>query len=123
MVPQILTAAERLNADMRMVWERNRIIGKSIFYEGSNYDVSHISVRTIPKNISASGQLVIKEGVEAVGTDEVVRRLEAVTEHQLKEGSLLDFTINLKEPEIKKRKYKNKVSIVEEVKGVTRCWS
>ncbi|KAI3863720.1 hypothetical protein MKW98_031312, partial [Papaver atlanticum] len=41
--------------------------------------------------------------------------MDEATEHQIKAGSPLEFTINLKEPERKKSKYKRKVPIAEEV--------
>ncbi|KAI3958400.1 hypothetical protein MKW98_011088, partial [Papaver atlanticum] len=41
--------------------------------------------------------------------------MEAASDHQQKAGCLLDFTIKLKEPERKKRKYKRKVTLAEEV--------
>ncbi|KAI3856437.1 hypothetical protein MKW98_008889, partial [Papaver atlanticum] len=40
--------------------------------------------------------------------------MDEATEHQIKASSLLGFTINLKEPERKKRKYKRKVPTAEE---------
>ncbi|RZC60246.1 hypothetical protein C5167_022008, partial [Papaver somniferum] len=97
---QIITDATISNEDRRMVEARNGIKGKAKASEGG---------------LSSGGKLVIKEGVAVVDIDEAVRRMEAANEHQLQAGSLLDFTINIKEPERKRRKYKRRVPLVEEV--------
>ncbi|KAI3876277.1 hypothetical protein MKW92_010988, partial [Papaver armeniacum] len=83
-----------------MVEERNRIKGKG------KLPVAPVVAGNV--KLATGGQLVIKEDVTIVGIDEAVRRLEEAKEHQLKANSLLDFNVNIKEPERKKRRYKRR---------------
>ncbi|KAI3917607.1 hypothetical protein MKW98_021369, partial [Papaver atlanticum] len=88
-----------------MAEERNRIKGKSKV-------ITHYPEGILPFDalgMVSNRPLVIKEGGQAIDIEEAVKRLEAANEHQIKAGTLLDFTVKVKEPERKKRKYKRKV--------------
>ncbi|KAI3883744.1 hypothetical protein MKX03_036237, partial [Papaver bracteatum] len=109
---QFVADAERTNEDNIMVEARNRIKGKAKVVLEKLKDKEKAMKEA--EVIYSSGQLVIKDNIQVVDVDEADRRMDKATEHQNKESSLLGFTINLKEPERKKRKYKRKVYMAED---------
>ncbi|KAI3847084.1 hypothetical protein MKW98_015439, partial [Papaver atlanticum] len=87
-----------------MVEARNRIKGKAKVNFVTSEDWATLIGEALQMGLSYSGQLVIKESLPMMDIDEAVRRMDAATEHQIKAGSLLDFTIiKIKESERKKR--------------------
>ncbi|KAI3883881.1 hypothetical protein MKX03_017344, partial [Papaver bracteatum] len=94
-----------------MVEARNKIKGKAKVVLGKLKDKERAE-KEAEEGLS-SGQLVIKENFEVGDIVEAVRRLDEASNLQNKASSLILFSINLKEPERKKRKYKRKVSVAE----------
>ncbi|KAI3976776.1 hypothetical protein MKX01_008634 [Papaver californicum] len=96
--------------DRRIMDERNKIKRKTKVCGSSSDLGSSRQVLVLPP----LGPLIIEEGTRAVSIEEAVKRLNEANEFRLKVGTLLDFTINIKEPERKKRKYKKKVVFVDD---------
>lgn len=94
--------AERTSENKRMVEARNRIKGKSKEDLGNSKDKEKLIEEAAPIVISYDDKLVLKDNLPVVDIDEAVRRMNEATEHQIKAGTLLEFTINLKEPERKR---------------------
>ncbi|KAI3986981.1 hypothetical protein MKX01_039916 [Papaver californicum] len=93
-----------------MMDERNINKGKTKVCSSSSDLGSYRQVSVLP----SPRPLIIEEGTQVVGIEEAVKRLNEANEYQLKAGTLLDFTINIKEPERKKKKYKKKVVFVDD---------
>lgn len=100
---QIVADVEIINEEKRMVEARNRIKDKAKAVLEKSKDKEKLIEEAAQMVISSCGQLVLKDNLQVVDIDEAVRRMDEATEHQIKAGSLLGFTINLKEPERKKR--------------------
>ncbi|XP_026388225.1 uncharacterized protein LOC113283243 isoform X1 [Papaver somniferum] len=107
---QIARDDNRRREHKRMVEERNRIKGKA------KVDETSVGVMISPHSMDgiSTGTLVIREGGKTVDLEEAIKHLDEAKEYQLKAGILLDFSVNLLEPERKKRKYKRKTTVVDE---------
>ncbi|KAI3964764.1 hypothetical protein MKW92_012874, partial [Papaver armeniacum] len=107
---QIVTDVNRRREDERMMEERNRIKGKAKVGEAS----VGIMVTPTSKDGISTGTLVIREDGQTVDLEEAIKRLDEAKAFQLKADNLLDFSVNMVEPERKKRKYKRKAAMVDD---------
>ncbi|KAI3845638.1 hypothetical protein MKW92_049581, partial [Papaver armeniacum] len=105
----VLETTRRLE-DKKMANERNKIKGKAKVVADPLGEIISYTL----KDGHSNGNLVICEGGNKVNLEEAIKCLDEVKEYQLKAGNLLDFSVNMVEPERKKRKYKRKVPVVDE---------
>ncbi|XP_026397772.1 uncharacterized protein LOC113293297 isoform X1 [Papaver somniferum] len=106
---QMVLETTRRFEDKKMADERNKIKGKAKVVVDP---VGEIISYTL-KYEHSNGNLVICEGGNKVDLEEAIKRLNEAKGYQLKSRNLLDFSLNIVEPERKRRKYKRKVHVVD----------
>ncbi|KAI3866584.1 hypothetical protein MKX03_023796, partial [Papaver bracteatum] len=93
--------------DKIMEDKRNIIKGKAKVGDSS----IEVMISHPPRGEISTGSLVIIEGGQTVALVEAIKRLDEAKYYQLKASNLLDFSVNMVDPERNKRKYKRKMVV------------